>query len=242
MHLDVIEIRDFYTGRLGQKVRQHIAMQIDAHWRQERGQSIAGVGYTSPYLEPYLADNFDVFSLSPAGQGGVIWPTDGPLRSVLIDEYAFPVEAQSFDYILEIHGLEFFSDAKVHLREIWRVLRPEGRLLLIVPNRSGLWARVDTTPFGQGQPFSRGQLRRLLVEACFRPLKIEPLVHFAPFEHMLGFTGSATFEKVGAKVWPRFSGMLMVEAVKELMQPIHPRGVRVGERKIAPRPVRLVGV
>ncbi len=177
-------------------------------------------------------------AFNPAGQGGIIWPAEGPLRSVLVDEDMFPLGDDSFDRIIEIHGLEFFSDVEMHLKEVWRIMRPEGRLLLIVPNRSGLWAQVDATPFGNGQPFSRGQLRDLLVRSWFRPLNIEPLVHFAPFSWPLRLTASPAFERVGAKVWPRFCGMLMIEAIKEVAQPIRPKGLKVSRLKTSPISVR----
>ena len=44
------------------------------------------------------------------------------------------------------------------LREVWRVLAAGGRLLAVVPNRRGVWARIDTTPFGHGRPYSRSQI------------------------------------------------------------------------------------
>ena len=44
------------------------------------------------------------------------------------------------------------------LREIWRVMASGGQLLAVVPNRRGLWARMDTTPFGHGRPYSRSQI------------------------------------------------------------------------------------
>ena len=37
-----------------------------------------------------------------------------------------------------------------------------GRLLIVVPNRRGVWARSDTTPFGHGRPYSRSQITHLL--------------------------------------------------------------------------------
>ena len=36
------------------------------------------------------------------------------------------------------------------LREIWRVLAAGGRVILVVPNRAGIWARTEATPFGHG--------------------------------------------------------------------------------------------
>lgn len=238
MHLDVTEIRDFYSRRLGQTVRRYIGRRIRQSWTDGRGFAMAGVGYPTPFLRPYLNEASLLAAFNPAGQGGLIWPSEGPLRTVLVDEDMFPLPDDSFDRIIEIHGLEFFSDVEMHLKEIWRIMRPEGRLLLIVPNRSGLWAQMDTTPFGHGQPFSRGQLRDLLVRSWFRPLSIEPLVHFAPFESPLRLTASPAIERLGAKVWPRFCGMLMVEAIKEVAQPIRPKGLKVSRVKTSPISVR----
>lgn len=240
MHLDVTEIRDFYAGRLGQMVRRNIGQKIRAHWPDGEGLCIAGIGYPTPYLRPFLKEAELTAAFNPAGQGGIIWPSEGPLRSVLVDEDMFPLADDSFDRIIEIHGLEFFSDVEMHLKEVWRIMRPEGRLLLIVPNRSGLWAQVDSTPFGNGQPFSRGQLRDLLVRSWFRPLSIEPLVHFAPFSWPLRLTASPAFERIGAKMWPRFCGMLMIEAIKEVAQPIRPKGLKARRLKTSPISVRPV--
>jgi chromosome segregation protein len=49
------------------------------------------------------------------------------------------------------------------LRESWRVLKDDGRLLIVAPNRSGMWAYWESTPFAHGPPYSFGQIGRLLV-------------------------------------------------------------------------------
>ena len=45
----------------------------------------------------------------------------------------------------------------------------EGRALFVVPNRSGLWARREATPFGFGRPYSLGQLESHLKRGSFTP-------------------------------------------------------------------------
>lgn len=238
MHLDVVEIRDFYASRLGEVVRRHIAKRLRQSWPNLKGLAMAGVGYANPYMRAFFNDGAVAGCFYPAGQGGVIWPAEGARRAALIDEGMFPLRDGCFDRILEVHGLEFFADSAGHLEELWRIMRPEGRLLLVVPNRSGLWAQVDTTPFGHGQPFSRGQLQDLLVQCRFRPLRIEPLIHFAPFETPLRLKANMAIERVGAKVWPRFSGMLLVEAIKEVAQPVRPRGLKAPAVSAGPVRVR----
>ena len=84
------------------------------------------------------------------------------------EEDCLPFADLTFDRILLVHGLEMAENARRLLREAWRVLKDDGRLLVVVPNRSGMWAYWDSTPFGHGLPYSTGQLGRLLAGALFR--------------------------------------------------------------------------
>ena len=191
------------------------------------GESIAGFGYAVPYLETFLAGKKLVSSLSPAAQGAVVWPAEGPRRSMLVHDDMFPLEDESFDRIIEVHGLELIADADAHLSEIWRILKPEGRLLLVVPNRRGLWAGSDKTPFGNGRPYSLGQLQELVSAARLRPMRTGSVAHFAPFDTAFGIAAARGFERIGAKILPHFSGMLVVEAIKEMAEPVRGEAIKI---------------
>lgn len=93
-------------------------------------------------------------------------------------------------------------------------------MILIAPNRRGLWARFDTTPFGQGRPFSRGQLDRLLRSALFAPLEWGYALHLPPFDKRVVLRSAMAWERVGARLSPAFAGVIMVEASKELAAPV----------------------
>jgi hypothetical protein len=103
---------------------------------------------------------------------------------------------------------------------MWRVLAPEGSILLVVPNRGGLWARTERSPFGHGRPYSRGQLDRLLREALFTPLDVGFALHVPPVERNLILKSAIAFERMGQRFWPGAGGVLLVEAKKELVAPI----------------------
>ena len=105
----------------------------------------------------------------PANLGAVLWPRKGQSHSVLVDETDLPLIDEGADRILLVHMLEWSEKPRELLSEIWRVLAPSGRLLVVVPTRRGLWARLDTTPFGYGSPYSRSQLSKLLKETMFSP-------------------------------------------------------------------------
>jgi SAM-dependent methyltransferase len=131
-----------------------------------------------------------------------------------------PLPDNSVDLMLAVHCLETTEHVRGLLREIWRVLTPEGRLLIIAPNRRGVWARFDRTPFGHGHPYSQPQLERLLVEAMLTPFDWGTALHLPPFDNRLVLRSAMTLERVGAKLSPPFAGVIIVEARKEIVSPL----------------------
>src|ERR1700733_11923658 len=92
---------------------------------------------------------------------------------------ALPFPDLLFDRILLVHGFEQADNARRLLREVWRLLKDDGRLIIVVPNRQGLWAYAESTPFGHGQPYSERQLARVLRGLFFKVETKEPAL-FAP--------------------------------------------------------------
>ena len=165
MQMDVKDLRDFYDSPLGVTVRRLLRQRIRERWTRVHGEVVIGLGFAIPYLSPFRGEAAVLGAFMPAAQGVIAWPPDGPRQSVLVEEGALPLPDSSVDRLLMVHSLELSEQVRPLLREVWRVLKPEGRLLLIVPNRRGPWARFDTTPFGHGRPYSRGQLEGLLLNA-----------------------------------------------------------------------------
>ncbi len=173
-----------------------------------------------PYLGAFRREAQRLGALMPDSQGAVRWPHDGASHSVLVDDDRLPLADGSVDRLLAVHCLEVADSTRLLLREMWRVLAPEGRILLVVPNRRGVWARFDKTPFGHGRPYSRRQLDELLVGAMFTPLDWGSALFFPPLGRQILLRSSTAWERVGASISPAFSGVLIVEASKELMAPI----------------------
>src|SRR5579871_4438459 len=170
MQLDVVDLRAFYDDRLGRVARRWIAAQLKALWPSAAGDRLLGIGYATPYLKDLGRQAERVLAFMPAAQGVVNWPLDAPNAAALVADDCLPLPDAAVDRVLAIHLLEGAVHPPEVLREIWRVLAPGGRLLAVVPNRSGIWARVEATPFGCGTPFGRGQLTALLRDAMFSPL------------------------------------------------------------------------
>jgi SAM-dependent methyltransferase len=220
MHQDVTELRDFYARPIGQITRRVLTRRIRARWPSIRGQTLIGLGFATPYLNPFRAEARRIGALMPASQGALIWPPTGPAMSVLVEEERLPLPDNSVDRMIAVHCIETAERVRPMLREIWRVLAPDGRLMLIAANRRSMWARLDTTPFGHGRPYSRGQLEKLLSDALFTPVDWTYALHMPPFERRFVLRAATNFERLGERVTPTFGGVIMVEAKKEVMAPV----------------------
>ncbi len=233
MPLDVVDLRSFYAAPLGGMARRIVAKRIRAHWPRADGLVVIGLGYAAPYLGSFRGEALRLGALMPAEQGGILWPPQGPLRSVMVEEDRLPLPDNSVDRLLLMHCLETAGGhARGLLREAWRVLTPQGRLLIVVPNRRGIWARRDNTPFGHGQPYSRGQLERLLTDALFTPLVFETALYVPPLSKRLMIRAAPRVERLAHRVLAPFGGLLIVEARKEIAAPI-----AIGARQVQLQPV-----
>ena len=104
----------------------------------------------------------------PATQGAVRGRRAASSTVLVFDE-ELPLVDASIDRIILVHALEHAENPRETLKEIWRVLSPAGRAVIVVPNRRGVWARFEHTPFGTGRPFSRGQLNECCATPTSRP-------------------------------------------------------------------------
>ena len=152
----------------------------------------------------------------PARQGIVHWPNDRANLAALADENELPLADASVDRVLLVHELENTENASTLLREVWRVLTSGGRLLVVVPNRRGLWSRFERSPFGQGRPYSRGQISSLLKDALFQPTERAQALYLPPFRSRTLLRTAPAWERAGPPLAPGLGGVLLVEADKQI--------------------------
>lgn len=236
MHLDAIDLKDFYASPLGAVVRRLLGARVRARWTNLQGKSLFGVGFATPYLGAFRNDACPCGALMPAELGVISWPREGKGLSVLVDETDLPLPDECADRILLVHMIEWSERTRALLRELWRVLAPNGRLLIIVPNRRGLWARVDSTPFGHGRPFSRSQITTLLKDAMFSPEDWQYALYMPPFSWRVLLKWPVFWERLGLVLWPAFSGVIMVEATKQIYAGVPVKEVRSKRRRVVPVP------
>jgi SAM-dependent methyltransferase len=237
MHTDVTDLRDFYQTPLGLVARRLLMQKIRATWPKVTGAVVVGFGFASPFLGSFRAEAQRVAALMPSGQGALVWPSVDRNMTVLVEEEHWPLADNAVDRLLVVHGIETAERPACLLREMWRVLAPSGRILIVVPNRAGVWARTDRTPFGQGRPYSRGQIEQVLRDGLFTPTGWDSALHMPPLDRGLVVRYGATIERVGERLSRRFAGVMLVEATKELVSPIGtaaPSMAAIAARRLKP--------
>ncbi|MEM9277546.1 MAG: class I SAM-dependent methyltransferase [Pseudomonadota bacterium] len=216
--MDVTELREFYASRLGEAVENSISMTLSAMWGESGGEHFIGLGYPVPWLNRFAPDCERTFCLMPALQGALHWPSPKAAATLLSHDDEFPFRDSAFDRILMVHFLEHAENADECLSEAWRILSPGGKLIIVVPNRRGVWARFENTPFGTGKPYSRGQLNEVLKENQFTPETWSDALHFPPSGREFSMRMRNSIEGIGKRVWPVFAGAICVYATKRLYQ------------------------
>jgi len=216
MATDTHAAADFYATARGAVAAHLVRNRLALLWPRMTGQTVLGIGYTAPYLRPWREQAARCIAATPAQLGAARWPVGLPNLSCTVEEDSLPFPDLSFDRILLVHGLEAAEHARQLLREIWRVLKDDGRLLIVAPNRRGLWALVENTPFGQGEPYSAGQIGRLLSAALFRVEQRDTALYLPPTNIRLVLRSAPMLERAGRRVVPRLAGVTITEAVKDV--------------------------
>lgn len=233
MHADIVDLREFYHSALGRFAEHSVAMGLSSLWARLPEERLVGLGYAIPYLDRFRPDTERTFAFMPAGQGAVNWPPGELSSTALVFEEELPLPDASIDRILMVHSLEFAENPRETMKELWRVLAPGGRLVIVVPNRRGVWARMEHTPFGSGRPYSRSQLTALLRATNFTPGASVDALFFPPSKRRSVLKLRGAFERLGRTLWPMFAGVIIVEAQKRLYQGL-PVAARASRRVFVP--------
>ena len=236
MASDVVDLRDFYRTALGQVARRMLRRAVQRVWPDLRGMRLLGIGYATPFLSALAPDTERTVGLMPASLGMLRWPPEARNLVTLADEAELPFADYSIDRVVLVHALETSEEVRAMLKEIWRVLAGGGRLLIIAPNRRGIWARLDRTPFGSGRPYTMSQLSQLLRDEQFTPVNFDAALFIPPASSRVMLRSAAAWERIGRRWFPTFAGVVLVEATKQIYA--KPNAVRVPRRRLvyAPAP------
>ena len=212
MYLDITDLQAFYSSPLGRTSGALIRRRLREAWPNLNNYSYVCIGYAPPVLRGVGHG----LALMPGQQGVSHWPAGQANRAVLVEDLSLPLADASVDRLVLFHALEHTPNPGQLLREVWRVLTPEGRVMAILPNRRSLWALMERTPFGHGRPYSVGQASRLLSEKLFYPESWRGALYCPPLGKGVGVRARHWLETPVGRVAPALAGVILVEASKSV--------------------------
>jgi SAM-dependent methyltransferase len=134
-----------------------------------------------------------------------------------------PLDTKSADVMILPHTLDFCDDPHQVLREVSRVLRPEGHVVILGFNPMSLWgfrrlvARRPRAAPWCGKFFRLARIKDWLALLDFETthgmmLYYRPPLHNEGFMHRLHF-----LDKMGDRWWPMMAGVYLVVAKKRVV-------------------------
>ena len=238
MYPDILDMKRFYADYPGLLAREVISKTIQSKTKPHPSQTILGLGYTSPFLRPFLGKIRRVLSFAPAAQGVIAWPQNDKISTALMSEDLLPLPDSCVDILILSHILEHTKDINAVMAECKRVLAATGKIIIVVPNRSGIWAQLERTPFGYGRPFSAFQLQQLLVGANFAVDEITAALFTPPTNNKYVLKFSNQLERLKRWPFPRVGGVLVAVAHQDIFAPIKGKRIPIQSMVWKPQPIK----
>jgi len=174
-----------------------------------------------------------------------------PGASLAADPLQIPLASQSVDLVVLPHVLEGHPNPHDVLREVERVLMPEGQVVISGFKTASLWrVRQLFAPRHNGAPWDAKFIGLLRLREWLRVLGFELNggkfgCYAPPFRNEIWLKRFGFMEKAGARWWPVTGGVYVVRAVKRVhgMRMITPawRQERARRRALAPVSQRTNG-
>ncbi|ABK44167.1 Methyltransferase type 11 [Magnetococcus marinus MC-1] len=233
MNLEALSLQRWYASQQGYCVSNILGETLKAWLKNRPVETTLALGYAQPYLPELTSASKRLLIGTPAEMGVVRRAScDGCYGQLILRPDALPVADASIDRVVMCHLMEGLGDTNGVLREVWRVLKPGGRLLCVVPNRGGWWARRDGSPFGWGRPFSPRQLSEQLEDALFVTRQTSFALFMPPFSSPRLIRGASRWEKAGQRWFAPLGGVIFCEAEK-LVYAMTPLKVKSFIRKVS---------
>lgn len=226
----------FYQSHEGEVCAALLRDRLQWFWPDLRQQKVLGIGYTQPYLGAWRGRGALCVSavlgrhgsalMTLQQEGGRLPPEE---RTCLVDARHLPFGDEAFDRILLVHALQDEEQAVTLLRAAGRVLRDDGRMVLIVPNWFGGRLRQRGTPFAHETAFTRGSLRRVLAHAMLHVERRDEALFLPAGQGCTSLQRGQASDIAGKVLSPGLGSLRLVEVVKDVYSA---RPLPVAERKV----------
>lgn len=227
-------LQDWYGSPLGREVAALEGVCVQRLLSDTFGYYLVQIGATDCFGDAMAASRIRrrirMPCERPSGQAGseiVALPTQLPLA------------ADSIDAVLLPHTLDFSPDPRAVLREIERVLIPEGRVIVVGFNALsawGLWSLVRGS--GSQVPWcgrfrAAYQIEDWLSVLGFGIESREHIMFRPPLRRAFG-PGCAPFDTLGRRLWPILGGVYVIRGVKRVATLTPVRSTWLRRRSLMP--------
>jgi SAM-dependent methyltransferase len=150
------------------------------------------------------------------------WALDyDPPARLLADPHALPLPDNTVDLIVMPHALEFTDDPHLMLREAWRVMRPEGQVVIAGFNPFSLYGLKryfgrEQTPPWNGNFIGLWRVKDWLTLLGFDVVGGRLDAYAPPFRSMKWLARFGFFEQAGDRWWPIAGGVYFLRATKKV--------------------------
>ena len=153
------------------------------------------------------------------------------------EEEALPFPDLIFDRILLVHGLEAAENARRLLREAWRVLKDDGRLLVVAPNRRGCGRIRNARPSARASPIRPARSSGCCAGRCSGWSGGTPRCMCRPSARGCCCAAPGPGRGWGRCSIPRFAGLTLMEAEKDMFAGLPVAKVKARRRVVMPEGV-----
>ena len=216
MYQDYNEYEKFYQTELGKNVQYFISSQLKKFIYLYDGDTIGCFGFSHNYLNHVKVNKIKIFNCFSKKVGAKKSLENNQSINILLEEEKLPIEDLFLNHVLSIHYLENSSNLKKTLREFWRVLAPEGKAYIILPNKKSSWSHSSKSPFSSGFGFSKQQIYKILEDNFFETQFVERLIYFPPWNYKFILNNKFFFEKIGSYFWRFFNGVYLCVIKKRI--------------------------
>lgn len=216
------ELGQWFQSAQGQAVLRAEMDEVKPALEKLFGYHILQVGFSEEHS--LIVD-------SPVGHKIMFAPTHRKgSQNAVADNEELPLLSDSVDVIVLHHALDFTQDSHKLLREVTRVLRPGGHMLILGFNPYSAWGfmrffkRRTSIPW-RGRFISRGRATDWLKLLDLHIDSVSYGLHFLPLKFSSLLRRAQSLEKLGKRLHSPLGGAYFIHCVKQVVPvtPIIPR-------------------
>ncbi len=218
----------WYQTPLGQYLLSQVKIRLDPVLSTSFGYYAVQLGGEELGVE--LMQGCRINHLFRMGQGS-------NAQDVLTDSDSLPVASDSIDMVILMHSLSLAQDPHAILREVNRVLIPDGKLIIIDFNPVSLWGLrhflqswLDDPPWA-GHFYTAGRLKDWVSLLGFEQLHHFKCGYVLPVNYQRLISQSRIFSKFSER-WLKFSAALNVMVFEKNTIPLTPVRKRWVKRQV----------